>query len=317
MLASAPSGPGGMVGAAGLEPADGGSKGRCLTSLATPQESAARRDRRPAWRPPNGGRSDYPDFAELRDPGPDRRAESRAGEGARRRRGSAKTPKSVGPLPDRPTARAPSARSRSRSGAIAGHRRCAAGPRGRWRDRGPAPASMAAGSRSGRGVPGREHGRRSRAATPGFTSRHASGAKPASGSIRSPIPVTRARPRGEEEGHVGAERERERGESLRRERVRKARRQGAQHRARVARAAAQPGRHGNPLGQPDPDSRARARPRRESPRGPHRQIGRVRGHAGRRARERELDLRSRAAPAISSSISSARSSGAKTLSSSW
>src|SRR5262249_8063408 len=45
------------AGAAGLEPADGGSKGRCLTNLATPQQSpecgAPRRLRGAA--PPSGG----------------------------------------------------------------------------------------------------------------------------------------------------------------------------------------------------------------------------------------------------------------------
>ena len=62
MLASAPNGLGGMVGAGGLEPPHGGSKGRCLTSLATPQDRPLVATRHPAWRHPNGGRSDYPAF---------------------------------------------------------------------------------------------------------------------------------------------------------------------------------------------------------------------------------------------------------------
>src|SRR5262245_9113810 len=101
-----------MVGAGGLEPPHGGSKGRCLTSLATPQDQPLAANRHPAWQRPNGGRSDYPAFGETAT-----RVQIGAGKAASARARAAaaafgKMPNKVGPLPESATARAPRARKR-------------------------------------------------------------------------------------------------------------------------------------------------------------------------------------------------------------
>ena len=252
--------------------------------------SAARRDRHPAWRPPNGGRSRLPSFRRLRDPGPDRRGEGRAGQRAGRFARLREDPEDRRPAAreadrSRPQRPQPLAQRRDRRAEPLGRPAARSLPRSR-----PSSGSKAAGSRSGRASQAANTDA-VESGTPGFTSRHASGAKSESGSDPLADPADARGTRGEEVGHVGAEREREPGERLR---------------PRAHPESSPPGRAAR---LPRRSSRRRARPplgirlvkrivtARASPaaarkpaRGPHRQIGRVRGHPGRRARERELDV---------------------------
>ena len=275
----------------------------------------------PVWRRPRIGRpsrprtlhSDperrsvrLPSFRRLRDPGPDRRGEGgpgqRAGAPARRpgrsRRAWARCPRGRPPAPPAPAAARAAGRSPGTGARPPARGRCARS-RPSARVEGRRPSGRSGGRRRPRTRP------RSRAERPGSRAGRRAAANSASGSDPLADPGDPRGPRGQEEGHVRAEAQGEAGRAPAR-------------RARPGSCAASARSTAPASLEPPPSpaaagirfvsadlARARASPprARKAVRGAHREIARVRGHAGAprpraraspagagRLRDLELDL---------------------------